>query len=94
MKGLIAIVFLLLSLVANASGIKPRDLIGIKVSSGEIIKNLNLVESTNVLKSLESGENIEIRERVIYPEQVTKLILGQLTKGRFAEKRPNPQDYN
>ena len=94
MKGLITIMFCLLSLAASASNIKPRDLYGIKISTGEVIKNLNLSESTNVLKSLDQGENIEIRNKVIYPEQVTQLILGKLTKGRFAEKRPNPQDYN
>ena len=94
MKGLIAIIFCLLSFVTSASNVKPRDLYGIKISTGEVIRNLNLSEGTKVLKSLDEGENIEIRNKIIYPEQVTQLILGKLTKGRFAEKRPNPQDYN
>lgn len=94
MKGLIIIALCLLSFGANASNIRPSELFGIKVSSGEIIKNLSLGESTKVLKSLDEGENIEIRSRVIYPEQVTQLIVGKLTKARIAEKRPNPNDYN
>ncbi len=94
MKGFITIALCLLSLGASASNVKPHELFGIKVSTGEVIRNLNLIESAKVLKSLEDGENIEIRDHVIYPEQVNRLILGNLTKGRFIEKRPNPQDYN
>lgn len=94
MKGLIVLALCLLSLGASASNIKPHDLFGIKVSTGEVIKNLNLIESAKVLKSLEDGENIEIREKVIYPEQVSQLILGKLTKVKFTERKPNPQDYN
>ncbi len=94
MKGLIIIALILLSFGASASNIKPSELFGIKVSTGEIIKNLSLKESTKVLKSLDEGENIEIRSKVIYPEEVTQLIVNKLTKGRFTEKRPNPKDYN
>jgi hypothetical protein len=94
MKGLILIAFCLLSLGANAASVRPGDLFGIKISTGEVIKNLTLSESVKVLKSLDESENIEIRDRVIYPEQVTQLIVGKLTKGRLAEKRPNPKDYN
>lgn len=94
MKGLIVITLCLLSFGASASNIKPRDLFGIKVSTGEVIKNLNLIESAKVLKSLDDGENIEIREKVIYPEQVSQLILGRLTKLKITERKPNPQDYN
>jgi hypothetical protein len=94
MKGLITIALCLLSFGASASSVKPQDLFGIKVSTGEVIRNLNLIESAKVLKSLHEGENIEIRQKVIYPEQVTKLILGKLTKGQLTERRPNPQDYN
>ena len=94
MKGLIILALCLLSFGASASNIKPSDLFGIKVSTGEVIRNLNLIESANVLKSLKEGENIEIREKVFYPEQVTKLILGKLTKVKFTERKPNPQDYN
>ena len=95
MKGLIAIVFCFLAISAQASaGIKARDLTGIKLSSGEIIGNLSLQESTKVLKSLDQDENIEIRFRVIYPEEVSQLIVSKLTKARLTEKKPNPQDYN
>ena len=95
MKGLITIIFCLLAITAHAStGIKARDLAAIKLQSGEIIGNLSLQESTKVLKSLDQEQNIEIRTRVIYPEEVSQLIVGKLTKARLTEKRPNPQDYN
>ena len=94
MKGLIIIALFLLSFGASASSINPKNLVGIQISSGEVIKNLSLSESTKVLKSLEEDENIEIRSRVIYPEEVTKLIVGVLTKARLTEKSPNPNDYN
>lgn len=95
MKGLITMVFCLLALSAQASvGIKARDLTAIKLSSGEIVGNLSLQESTKVLKSLDQKSNIEIRARVIYPEEVSQLIVSKLTKARLTEKKPNPQDYN
>lgn len=95
MKGLITIVFCFLALSAHASvGIKARDLTAIKLSSGEIVGNLSLQESTKVLKSLDQDKNIEIRARVIYPEEVSQLIVSKLTKARLTEKKPNPQDYN
>jgi hypothetical protein len=95
MKGLIAIVFCFLTLSVQASvGIKARDLTGIKLSSGEIIGNLSLQESTKVLKSLDQEQNIEIRTRVIYPEEISQLIVSKLTNVRLTEKKPNPQDYN
>ena len=95
MKGLITIIFALLTLSAHASlGIKAQDLKALKLSSGEIISKLSLQESTKVLESLDQDKNIEIRSRVIYPEEVSQLIVARLTKARFTEKRPNPQDYN
>ena len=95
MKGLMIIIFCLLALSAQASvGMKARDLSAIKLSSGEIIGNLSLQESTKVLKSLDHDQNIEIRSRVIYPEEVSQLIVSKLTKARLTEKKPNPQDYN
>ncbi len=95
MKGLIAILFCFLTLSAQASlGLKARDLKGLKLTNGEIISNLSLQESTKVLKSLGLEKNIEIRARIIYPEEVSQLVVGKLTKGKFTEKRPNPQDYN
>lgn len=95
MKGLIAIVFTFLVLSTQASaGIMAQDLKALKLSSGEIISKLSLQESTKVLESLDQDKNIEIRSRVIYPEEVSQLIVARLTKARFAEKRPNPQDYN
>jgi|GEM_PF-742105 len=95
MKGLIALVFCFLTLsVQAATGIKPQDLTAIKLSSGEIISKLSLQESTKVLKSLDQEKNIEIRARVIYPEEVSQLIVRKLTNVRLTEKKPNPQDYN
>jgi hypothetical protein len=95
MKGLIAIIFCLLAISSQAStGIKAGDLSAIKLQSGEIVGNLNLQESTKVLKSLDQEQNIEIRTRVIYPEEVSQLIVSKLTKARLTEKKPNPQDYN
>lgn len=95
MKGLIAIVFCFLALSTQAAtGIKARDLTALKLTSGEIISNLSLQESTKVLKSLDRESNIEIRARVIYPEEVSQLIVRKLTNVRLTEKKPNPQDYN
>lgn len=95
MKGLITIIFCLIALGAQAStGVKARNLSAIKLSSGEIIGNLSLQESTKVLESLDQEETIEIRERSIYPEEVSQLIVSKLTKARLTEKKPNPQDYN
>ena len=95
MKGLIIFALLFISLSAQAaSSIKARDVIGLKTTSGLVFKNLSLQESTKVLESLELDENIEIRNEVIYPEEVSELIMGRLTKARITEKRPNPKDYN
>jgi hypothetical protein len=95
MKGLIAVIFCLLAISANASeGINGRPLAAIKLESGELIGNLSLEESDKVLESLDLDENIEIRERVIYPEEVSRLIVKKLTKLRLTEKKPNQGDYN
>jgi hypothetical protein len=95
MKGLITLFFCLFALSANASlGIKARDLSAIKLFNGEIIENLNLQESTKVLESLDRELDIEIRSQIIYPEEVSQLILSKLTKAGFLEKNPNQQDYN
>lgn len=95
MKGLIAVLFFLLTLTSYASeGIQARNLSAIKLTSGEIISHLSLQESTNVLKSLKIEEKIEIRNRIIYFDEVSQLIVSKLTKVKLAEKKPNPQDYN
>lgn len=95
MKGFITLFFCLLALNAYAStGIKARDLVAIKLQSGEIIGNLSLQEKTKVLKSLDGEQNIEIRARIIYFEEVSELVVAKLTNARLTEKRPNPQDYN
>ncbi|MBC7428194.1 MAG: hypothetical protein H7336_06255 [Bacteriovorax sp.] len=96
MKGLILFVALsFLSLGAQAPlRLKAQDVTALKTHSGKIIKNLSLQESTKVLKSLEADENIELRDEIIYPEQVSELIVSKLTKARLTEKRPNPNDYN
>jgi hypothetical protein len=96
MKGLILFATLsFLSVGAQASiGLKAQDVVAIKTHSGKIIKNLSLQESTKVLKSLEADENIELRDEIIYPEEVSELVVSKLTKARITEKRPNPNDYN
>ncbi len=96
MKGLILFAVLcFLSLGPEASAaLKAQDVIALKTHSGKTIKNLSLQESTKVLKSLEAEENIELRDEVIYPEEVSELIIGKLTKSRLTEKRPNQGDYN
>ena len=66
----------------------------LKTHSGKTIRNLSLQESTKVLKSLEADENIELRDQIIYPEEVSELVVSKLTKARITEKRPNPKDYN
>ncbi len=95
MKGLV-LFCLLFSIHLNlfAGTVKAQDLIGIKLKSGEVILDLKLKESVNLLKSLENEENIELRDRIIYPEEVSQLITRKLTNGRNSGKRPNPQDYN
>ncbi len=95
MKGLIIFALVFISLSAQgASAVKAKDVIGLKTTTGLVFKNLSLQESTKVLESLELDENIELRDEVIYPEEVSELIMGRLTKARITEKRPNPKDYN
>jgi hypothetical protein len=97
MKGIIALIFCFLALNVSAQAQvskKARYLTAIKLTSGEMITHLSLQESSKVLKSLDLEVNIEIRERVIYPEEVSQLIMSKLTKVGIAEKKPNPQDYN
>lgn len=95
MKGLITLFFaLMMTVSAHAAAIKAENLVAIKLTSNEVIRNLSLQESTKVLKSLDNDQNIEIRSRVIYPEEVKELITARLTNGRNSGKRPNPNDYN
>ena len=95
MKGFIVFTLCLLSLGAEASlDIKPQEVVSVKTHAGKIIHNLSLQESTNLLKSLETMENIELRDEVIYPEEISEVVLGKLTKIGFTAKRPNPEDYN
>lgn len=95
MKGIIAL-FLSFIIInsAFAASIRPENLVAIKLKSREMIKNLSLEESTKVLKSLDLDENIEIRDRIIYPEEVSQLVTRSLTNGRNSGKRPNQNDYN
>jgi hypothetical protein len=95
MKGLVIFILsMVVTFSAFAGSIKASDLVAIKLTSSELIKDLSLQESTKVLKSLEKDQNIEIRNRVIYPEEVAQLITRKLTNGRNSGKRPNPNDYN
>jgi hypothetical protein len=95
MKGLILLFICSLSLAAQAAPkLKAQDVVAFKTHSGKIIRNLNLQESTKVLESLEQDVNIELREEIIYPEEVSELIIRKLTKARLTEKKPNQGDYN
>ena len=95
MKGLIVFALCFISLSAFASHkLKPNDVVGFKTQSGKVMTNLNLHESAKVLESLEQGDNIELRDEIIYPEEVSELVVSKLTKARLTEKRPNPKDYN
>lgn len=95
MKGLILFTVLFLSLGAGAhETISAQDVVAVKTHSGKIIRNLSENESAKVLESLELNENIEIREEIIYPEEVSEIVVSGLTKAKIAEKRPNPKDYN
>lgn len=96
MKGLIILTVLcFLSLGSQAqAALKAQDVIALKTHSGKTIRNLSLQESTKVLESLEADQNIELRDEIIYPEEVSELVVSKLTKARITEKRPNPNDYN
>ena len=95
MKGLIVFALCLLTLGAEASMDKlPKRIAGLKTHTGIIISNLSLQESTKVLISLEADENIELRDEIIYPEEVSELYASKLTKFLITEKRPNQNDYN
>jgi hypothetical protein len=95
MKGFIVFALCLLSLGAQASQeFKAQDVIALKTHSGKTIRNLSLQESTKVLESLEADENIELRDEIIYPEEVSELVVAKLTKTKLTGKKPNPNDYN
>ena len=95
MKGFIVFALCLLSLGAQASsGFKAQEVIALKTHSGKTIENLSLKESTKVLESLEADENIELRDEIIYPEEVSEVVLSKLTNVSITEKRPNQNDYN
>ena len=95
MKGLIVFALCLLSLGAQASmEIMPQRIAALKTHSGKTIRNLSLQESTKVLESLEADENIELRDEIIYPEEVSEVVLSKLTNVQITEKRPNQNDYN
>ena len=95
MKGFIVFALCFLSLGAQASmEIMPQRIAALKTHSGKTILNLSLQESTKVLKSLGAEENIELRDEIIYPEEVSEVILSKLTNVQITEKRPNQNDYN
>lgn len=94
MKGMLLISMFLFSIQANASiNEKLTKIEGFETLSGEIISHLDLHESSKVLESLKTSSNIEIRDRVFYPEEVSQLIGSNLTKGPITAKRPNQGDY-
>ena len=95
MKGFIIFALCLLSLGVKASTteISP-SVIGLKTHSGITFSNLSLQEGTKVLKLLEADENIELRNEIIYPEEVSELVYSRLTNFQNVEKRPNQDDYN
>ena len=95
MKGFIVFALCFLSLGAQASmEIMPQRIATLKTHSGITIRNLSLQESTKVLESLEADENIELRDEIIYPEEVSEVVLSKLTNVQITEKRPNQNDYN
>lgn len=95
MKGFIVFALCLLSLGAQASEVvKAQDVVALKTHSGKTILNLSLQESTKVLESLKADENIELRDEIIYPEEVSELVVAKLTKTKLTGKKPNPNDYN
>lgn len=94
MKGLLLICMSLITLSAQAENTEyPSEIIGLKMHSGEIISNLSLHESSKVLESLETSSNIEIREKIIYPEEVSQVLRRDLTNLPIIAKRPNQSDY-
>lgn len=95
MKGFIVFALCLLSLGAEASiELKSQQIAELKTQTGKTILNLSLQESTKVLESLEDDENIELRDEIIYPEEVSEVVFGKLTNVQITEKRPNQNDYN
>ena len=95
MKGLIVFALCLLSLGVEASIVDIQtSVIELKTHSGITFSNLSLQEGTKVLKLLEADENIELRNEIIYPEEVSELVYSRLTKFQNVEKRPNQDDYN
>ena len=95
MKGFIIFALCLLSLGVKASTTEmPSSVIGLKTHSGITFSNLSLQEGTKVLKLLEADENIELRNEIIYPEEVSELVYSRLTNFQNVEKRPNQDDYN
>ena len=95
MKGFIVFALCFLSLGAQASmEIMTQRIAALKTHSGKTIRNLSLQESTKVLESLEADENIELRDEIIYPEEVSEVVLSKLTNVQITEKRPNQNDYN
>ena len=95
MKGLIVFALCLLTLGVEASMVDMQvSVIELKTHSGITFSNLSLQESTKVLELLEADENIELRNKIIYPEEVSELVYSQLTNFQNVEKRPNQDDYN
>ena len=95
MKGLIVFALCLLSLGAQASMVNiPKRVTAIKTHYGKSFNQLSLQESTKVLELLAADENIELRNEIIYPEEVSEVIASKLTKFSITEKRPNQNDYN
>ena len=95
MKGLIIFALCLLSLGVEASLVDMQvSVIELKTHSGINFSNLSLQEGTKVLELLEADESIELRNEIIYPEEVSELVYTQLTNFQNVEKRPNQDDYN
>ena len=95
MKGLIIFALCLLSLGVEASLVDMQvSVIELKTHSGINFSNLSLQEGTKVLELLEADESIELRNEIIYPEEVSELVYSQLTNFQNVEKRPNQDDYN
>ncbi len=95
MKGFIIFALCLLSLGVKATMVNmPISVTGLKTHNGIVFSNLSLQEGTKVLELLKADERIELRNKIIYPEEVSELVYSRLTKFQIIEKRPNQGDYN
>ncbi len=83
-----------LALKANASELKASEIIGITTLEGDVIIARKLSDKVEIAEGLKSGERIEIRGAVIYPEEIARVLTRSLTTEKIVEKKPNQPDFN